>query len=194
MLTSNSEDIPFDLKHRRHIVYGTSIQTLRKRLTEELLWAKNEIQKIEKSRIKVVLKEQNGSLIKTKYFAIGEVNFKIDLLNEADKPSTDIDAVYFYTRKDWTIYQNNVECASTESDIPDFKKRHFINSPVRRLSKNSWAQINFTAKRTLARAIAGEEIKDSYHLDGRAILRLVTATGNFDYELFVEVTIEEFPF
>jgi len=39
LLTQNVEDIPFDLKHRPHIVYGGKIETLRNKLTEKLIWA-----------------------------------------------------------------------------------------------------------------------------------------------------------
>src|SRR4051794_41173526 len=38
LLTSDATDIPFDLKHTRHIVYGQSITTLRERLIEDLQW------------------------------------------------------------------------------------------------------------------------------------------------------------
>jgi nucleoside 2-deoxyribosyltransferase len=43
LLTSDAADIPFDLKHRRHIVYE-SIIVLRERLKEELQWAKTEVE------------------------------------------------------------------------------------------------------------------------------------------------------
>ena len=39
LLTQNVNDIPFDLKHRQHIVYGGRIETLRKDLAEHLRWA-----------------------------------------------------------------------------------------------------------------------------------------------------------
>jgi len=45
-LTTNVDDIPFDLKHRRHIVYNGSINTLKDQIIEELTWAKGEIQNI----------------------------------------------------------------------------------------------------------------------------------------------------
>jgi nucleoside 2-deoxyribosyltransferase len=35
-LTSDANDIPFDLKHRRHIVYQSSINTLKERIVEEI--------------------------------------------------------------------------------------------------------------------------------------------------------------
>ncbi|MCZ7382683.1 MAG: hypothetical protein O8C64_14075 [Candidatus Methanoperedens sp.] len=49
LLTQNAEDIPFDLKHRPHIVYGGKIETLRNKLTERLIWA---IDKSKKPEIK----------------------------------------------------------------------------------------------------------------------------------------------
>jgi hypothetical protein len=42
LLTQNADDIPFDLKHRQHIVYGGVIDTLRAHLVEKLKWAISE--------------------------------------------------------------------------------------------------------------------------------------------------------
>jgi hypothetical protein len=39
LLTQAVEDIPFDLKHRQHIVYGGKIEALRKDLADRLNWA-----------------------------------------------------------------------------------------------------------------------------------------------------------
>lgn len=39
LLTQNADDIPFDLKHRQHIVYGGEIETLRGELSQRLIWA-----------------------------------------------------------------------------------------------------------------------------------------------------------
>jgi nucleoside 2-deoxyribosyltransferase len=58
LMTKNAADIPFDLKHHRHIVYGDSINGLRESLAEELSWAKNEITNVRSSRIKIVLKKR----------------------------------------------------------------------------------------------------------------------------------------
>jgi hypothetical protein len=40
LLTRDTSDIPFDLRHRQHIVYGGSLITLRKGLGEALVWSK----------------------------------------------------------------------------------------------------------------------------------------------------------
>jgi hypothetical protein len=39
LLTQNADDIPFDLKHQPHIVYGGKIETLRTALAPKLQWA-----------------------------------------------------------------------------------------------------------------------------------------------------------
>ena len=194
LLTSDPSDIPFDLKHKRHVVYANSIATLKKLLADELRWAITEIDNVRKSRIKVVLKNTSGELEKTKYLAYGTVRFVIDLMNESGSASSEIEAAYFYSTSGWILFQDGRECSSTDSDIPDFKRRHFLVLPLRRLQKNSWAQIKFEAKRILASALRGEELKDSYKLTGRSILRLVTSQGNVDYDLSVDVSIDENPF
>lgn len=51
LLTQKVDDIPFDLKHKQHIVYGnggSKIQSLRSELTPRLIWAINESKRKEK--------------------------------------------------------------------------------------------------------------------------------------------------
>lgn len=194
LLTKNSDDIPFDLKHHRHIVYSDSINGLRDQLAEELSWAKNEIDNVRSSRIKVALKDTCGNLERTKYFARGNVEIKVDLLNDSNTTSAEIEAIYFYSKKGWTLHQDGKECPSTESDIPDFYSRHFLTPPIRKLHKNSWAQLKFESRRILAFAKEGDELKDSYRVAGRSIIRLVTSEGNFDYEISLDVLVDELPF
>lgn len=194
LLTQKAEDIPFDLKHHRHIVYGTSIGELRTQLAEEMAWAKGQIDTIRSSRIKVTLKDATGLLERSKFIAWGTVDFKIDLHNETPNTSAEIDAIYFYSSKGWTLRQDGKECPSTDSDLPDFPARHFLTPPVRRLNRNSWAQVKFSAKRVLAFASKGQELKDSYRLTGKSLIRLVTVEGNFDYEFPLDVSLDEIPF
>ena len=99
--TAAAEDIPFDLKHKRHIVHGNSIKTLRERLIEELTWAKGEIENIQKSRIVVKLLKPSGDLEKTKFHAEAKIQFSIDMQNVSQRPSAEIEAVYFYSTKGW---------------------------------------------------------------------------------------------
>lgn len=193
LMTKDATDIPFDLKHHRHIVYGSSIENLRKSLATELTWAKEHIKNVRSSGVKVQL-HTSGSLEKTSYMAKATVDFKIDLHNETNMAPVELDTVYFYCSKGWRIFQDQKECPSTESDIPDLKTRHFLTPPVRRLNRKAWAQLKFSGEKVLAYAAMGEELKDSYRLSGRAIIRLVTAEGHFDFDLNPDVTVEEVPF
>ena len=192
--TASADDIPFDLKHRRHIVHLNSIQTLKARFLEELLWARREIENIQRSHIQVRLKDVSGLLEKTKYSATADIDFKIDLSNDSNAPSAELEAAYFYSTKGWDIAQDGRECSSTDSDLAPFITRHFLVPPVRRMQRNSWAQLKFKAKRVLAWSTKGEELKASYRVSGRGVLRLVTSEGNFDYELPIDVTVDDIPF
>lgn len=194
LLTQRAEDIPFDLKHHRHIVYGTSISGIRKQLKDEMAWAKDQIDTIRSSRIKVTLKEAGGTLEKTKFWASGTVDFKFDLHNETPNASAEINAIYFYSNKGWTLRQDGKDCSSTDSDLPNFSARHFLTPPVRRMAKSSWAQVKFSAKRILASAWKGEELKDSYKITGKCLIRLVTDNGNYDYEFPLDVLLDDIPF
>lgn len=194
LLTHNADDIPFDLKHHRHIVYGSSIDTLRKNLKKELTWAKKEIEDIRASHIQVDLKKSTGFLKLSEYSAEGSIDFEINLRNNSKKPSAEIDAIYFYSTKDWSLVQDGKKCPSTESDIDNYTISHFITPPVRKLQKNSWAQVKFKTEKVLAHAYKGDELKKSYHVHGTAILRLITSAGNFDYDIVIDTICDEIPF
>lgn len=194
LLTKDAGDIPFDLKHHRHVVYEGSITKLREALVDELNWARSQIEAARNSRVKVKLSSASGLLEKTRYSAKGEIDFKVDLNNDTGVASSDIEAIYFYSTEGWRLTQDGKECPHTESDIPGFERRHFIQSPIRKLHKNSWAQIKFSASKNLAMAKEGEELKERYRVTGRSILRLVTADGKFDYELSIDVECDDIPF
>jgi len=198
LLTSDADDIPFDLKHRRHIVYNSSITTLRRELVKELEWARDELEKQRASHIKVTPQSFEGLLKRDRWHASGEVTFKIDLDNTSNDRAVSIQALYFYSTKAWILYQDDKECPSTAPDAgvakSGWEKRHFLQPPLPWLQKGAWAQVKFTAERTLEFAYKGEELKDSYEIRGRSLLRVVTPEGNFDYEIPINVTVNEVPF
>jgi hypothetical protein len=194
LLTNDAADIPFDLKHKRHIVYRDSIQTLREQLTKDLEWAASEIDNVRRSRIRVHPKSISGDLEKTKWKATAKVTFVLDLHNDSDVPSAEIETIYFYTGQNWILRQNGGCCPSTESDLPQYNQRHFLATPVKRLQRSGWAQLRFVTDRTVATVFQGEELKDSYRITGRSVLRLVTNKGMFDYEISIDTVAEVLPF
>jgi hypothetical protein len=198
-LTANADDIPFDLKHHRHIVYGKSISTLRRELEKEIGWARAQLDKQRKSHIKVTAKaDGTGALEKSKYYARADIPFTVDLENTSgDRPVT-IHAIYLYSTAQWTLFQDEKECASTAADeqfaTQGFKRRHFLRPPLQILQKGAWAQVKFNARGTLATAWKGEQLRDTYHVRGRSVMRIITADGNFDYDISIDVEVNDIPF
>lgn len=194
LLTKDANDIPFDLKHRRHIIYK-SISELKGSLEEELVWAKQEVRNIKEAHININVKSITATLESTKYWRDAIIDFRVDLKNGSDKPSPEIENAFIYTGKRIDIFQNEKECPSNTSDLEPYLKQHFLNFPVRRLLKGQWARLEFRAKRRLASAFSGDELKDEYKIEGHTTLRLITAEGNFDYKFNVNVDVnDEIPF
>ena len=131
-----------------------------------------------------------GSLERNENHAKGNIDFRIDLLNESEHRSAEIEAIYFYSTSGWRLMQDGKECSSTESDLPEFKTCHFLAPPVRRLQRGAWAPVKFSASKVLAFSWRGEEIRDSYRVNGRGNMRLVTDLGNFDYSLIIDLLVD----
>ena len=67
-------------------------------------------------------------------------------------------------------------------------------SPLQILQKGAWAQLKFHARGIAATAYKGEQLQDSYRVHGISALRIVTADGNFDYDIAIDVEVNEIPF
>jgi len=160
-----------------------------------LTWIKAEVAN-RQAVIMVELSKTNPVLIKTELSAKADVDFFFDLHNRTNSPSPELEAIYFYTGPKWNFSQDNQECLSTDSDLADYRERHFLKPPVRRLHAGSWAQIKITGKKYVAFAIGeGKRLEDKYRVTGRALMRLVTSEGTFDYPLKLDITVQdEIPF
>jgi nucleoside 2-deoxyribosyltransferase len=193
LLTSNADDIPFDLKHHRHIVYGNSIQNLRNALEKDLVSIKAEVEN-RQSVVVVELSHTNSILVKTSLSAQADIDLFFDFNNRTNSPSPELEAMYFCSGRGWTLMQDNQECLSTKSDLAGYHSRHFLKPPVRRLHAGSWAQIKLNLKKYIDFAKEGKKLQDNYRVAGRILLRLATSEGAFDYPIHLDVTVEEFPF
>lgn len=194
LLTKDAKDIPFDLKHRRHIEYKDSISTLKQELIKNLEWAKAEVENIKKSKLRIEIKEPKSDLKVTKFTATATLTFKVNIYNESNQPSVDVTAIYLYTGNQWTIKQGSGECPSTDSDVAGYKHRYFLTPPASRLSKGSWAQLQFDTTRTIASILTGDELTDRYRILGHFMLRFVTPGGNFDYTHLIDTEVWDIPF
>jgi len=182
-LTQDTTDIPFDLQHQRHIVYGGSIDSLREQLVENLEWAKKEIENYRKSLIRLQVRDIATVLDKSKHIAKGTLNFRIDLYNDSENTSQEIESIYFYAGNNWKINQG-------ESDIPEFKHLYFLRTPQAKIPRKSWLPLRFSASRTLDSSWDERPLESSYDVKGRALLRLATSDGIFDHEISIDVTCD----
>ncbi|ANK84458.1 MULTISPECIES: nucleoside 2-deoxyribosyltransferase [unclassified Rhizobium] len=195
LLTQDTADIPFDLKHHRHLVYGGKISRLRELLSPELQWLKAETEKKNTSPFSVEMKTE-GLLVKSEHRADAELTLRFDLYNRTKRRSADIEAIYLQTGRIWTFKQNGEKCASSDID-KDTKRvrRHFVKAPVTRLPPDSWAQIEVVGSAMMWSKYHGDEpVKDVYPLRGYLVLEIVTSDGLFTEKFNIDMEIDEFPF
>ncbi|WP_200876300.1 TIR domain-containing protein [Cupriavidus metallidurans] len=193
LLTSQAEDIPFDLKHKRHIVHNGEASTLSELLKTELLWAKEEIKKARDSRISVDFKTPTGVTKVGRYHVDAELNFVIELRNNSDRPSPEIDHAYFLCSDRWEVSQNGKVCPSARAD-DGRTMQHFVEFPVKRLQKGAWARLSLDATRVMADGAEGDELETEYRLKGALGLLLVTSEGSFTYSEYMDIEIDDLPF
>ncbi len=193
LLTSRADDIPFDLKHHRHIVYNNSISLLKNALIEDIKVIEAEIASMG-SPVAISLAKSYGVLSKTKYSAEAEVELFFDFNNNSSDASPKIEAVYFYTGDKWLFKQDGQDCSKTKSDIDLYSLRHLVRSPVPRLPRGGWAQIKIKGNKTLAYSFNGEELRDSYKLNGEVLFRVMTSRGDYRYPININMNIDEIPF
>jgi hypothetical protein len=194
LLTQSADDIPFDLRHHRHIVYDGSIQTLREKLKIEIEWLKQQVEKRNTNAFTVELRSADGDLKKNAWSAEAHAEFVFDIHNKSKRKSPDIEAIYLYTSSGWRFSQNGEECPSTATEESKGRIRHFVRSPVPRLSPGAWAQIKLNGRRSVWSKYSGEELKEKYTASGFIELELSTSEGTFVESIDVDVEFEEFPF
>lgn len=194
LLTQSAADIPFDLLHHRHIIYNGSIQTLKEKLKGEIKWLVAETEKQRGHPFTISTKKAYGELIKTSWDAKAVVDLVFDIHNKTTKKSPDIEAIYIHTSKPWKLKYENGECPSEAvHDTPD-TVRHFVRSPVPRVSPGAWTQIKVESSKEVWNKWSGEELQDAYTINGYLVLEIVTTEGSFKETLNVEVEVEEVPF
>lgn len=196
LITQKAEDIPFDLKHHRHLVYGGSITRLKKMLGDDLDWVKSELERRKTVTFEVSARSQNELLIAQEYARIGTFELKIDIHNRSSKRSPEIDAIYLYTTERWEIKQDGKRCGHTKSDRSDVSRRHILATPTSRLAPGAWTQIICALEAQLWRKWLDDGIppKDQYRIQGYMMIEISTAEGMFPTRVDLDVDLEEMPF
>lgn len=84
LLTKDPDDIPFDLKHKRHFVYGGTVSYLQAELKKNIEWAKQEAKARSRNKISVVAQSPDADLMITSSTAEASAKFVFDLYNKTD--------------------------------------------------------------------------------------------------------------
>lgn len=193
LITNEVDNIPFDLKHKRHIVYGTSIKYLKSELSTNIKWAVTELENRKKNPFKITLKT-DGTLNNTTENSEVILDLKIDIENISKSTIKNISAIYFYSQKSWTITQDGNKLPTTKSDIKGFNHRYFLKPPVDTLLKGGWTQTELKCQFIIASKWRGDEIKESYNIGGKLLMKINTDKETFDFELIINQVVDELPF
>jgi hypothetical protein len=193
LITDDAESIPFDLKHKRHIVYGTSITHLKSALESNIEWAKKEIEGQKNNPFKVTLKT-DGILTNSTELSDVTLDLKIDIENVSKTTIKNISAIYIYSQKPWKLTQDGNKLPTTQSDVKGFNHRYFIKPPIDTLMKGGWTQSEIKAQFIIATRWRGDEIKDSYTIGGKLLMKINTDKETFDFELIITQHVDELPF
>ena len=86
------------------------------------------------------------------------------------------------------------ECPSTLADGDKKIHRHFVKSPVAKLSPNMWAQVKLKGRKRVWSKFSGDERKDEYVTTGTVRLEISTSEGSVIEDLFVSLSHNDIPF
>jgi hypothetical protein len=192
LTTATVSDIPFDLKHRRHIVHNASILTLKAALADELTWARGELEKRRRCPIRIKL-TASANLTQEDDWGQVELTLRIDLHNDADAPSPEIEAIYLFTSNAWTFRQEEQPCPKADSaGKGPTSRKHFLKCPVRRLVKDGWAQVTVSGTRLFFNN-QDEPRTDSRPIDGKVLVTLATSAQTFEehFDLTQQVYVKK---
>lgn len=194
LITRSVDDIPFDLRHHRHIVYNGKLTLLKQLLGVEIAFMKEQAAAAKQILIDAQLGKQYADLTKTDYSALAQLTLTIDIRNPGTKRSPEIEAIYLHTGPGWSYSQNGTPCRSETISTGKFKLRHFIQSPLTKLSPGSWAPIQLDGKKYVWWKSSGEAVLDKYPIRGLAVLEIVTTDGPIEFRMNIDTVAEEFPF
>lgn len=195
LLTQKSEDIPFDLKQHRHLIYDGSIGRLKTLLSEEFEWLNDEFKRQKADSFNIGLKTGFGNLETTDWRITGSIDFEITIRNLRKTRSPEIDSISILTGKPWSLSQSNEDCSKQKHDSDDGRLAHLLKPPVSRLAAGASMTAKFTAKREFWSKFKGNsDPSDTYASKGNLVSILNTSEGDFTEEFNLDVTFEDIPF
>lgn len=196
LLTNKSDDIPFDLLHRPHIIYNDSISSLKNELVERLEWAKKEVLKRDTQPLIVKIKSKHSWVERNERDDSAIVLIGLELHNISERPINNIHSLFMYSGNNWHVMYDEKNAKTTDSDIKSFEKRHMLKPDFNLIPAKDWLPMDIKMKKIVAADWRDEERKDKYELDG--YLRFVVNTDKNSYTTDEKMTMvvewDELPF
>lgn len=193
LLTQNSNDIPFDLSHRPHVIYEGSITKLKNELKTRIEWIIKEIDKRINSPVSISLKVDKSDLEKSESTDTASLNYNLEISNLTDSKITGLEIIYLHTGPGWTFFKDKVELKKSKSDIPPFTERHLLKSDISIIPHNDQISIEFAGKKIVyAEWRKNSERKDKYNLQGKMCLIVHGQTFTQNAELYIETEVKYF--
>jgi nucleoside 2-deoxyribosyltransferase len=192
LITQNSEDIPFDLKHHSHIIYNGKIKDLEEGIKPRLEWMKAEMARKKADIISVQADAIQPNLETNDYLHTGKFDLRVFLKNVSTKRSPEIDAIYITVTNNWRLRANDQICPSEKST--DKLQKFLIPISTSRLAPSAFAETIVTFERTLWTKFSGAASQEKYKSKGELLIEVVTSEGTLPFKCPLDVEFEEFPF
>jgi len=193
-LTKDPADIPFDLKQRPHIVYG-SIGKLKEELAKRLAWAAQEVVRRREIPIRIDAKIVDPEFIRAEEADSVRARFRIELHNGSDSTVTGVHSIYLFTNPAWRFSFHGKEC--THTDEKDGSARHIITPDFTTVPARDWRPLDVIGERTIWRSWdKPEQRKDEYEVAGRFRVHVLTQKLEIKHEQQVSArfTYDDIPF
>jgi hypothetical protein len=192
LITQNSSDIPFDLQHHAHIIYGGRIAELKSSLTSRLEWMKAEWEKSRTEKIQASIKTHEPTLEVCDYLHQGKFDLRLALKNISGTRSPEIDSITLLTASAWKVFQNGSERPFEEPEKG--RKKSFIQPLSPRIAPNAISQTEVTLKRTFWTKWSGDEKKEAYRSKGKIHIEVLTAEKSIPFDFDLDLEFIELPF
>lgn len=194
LITNSVDDIPFDLRHRHHIVYNGSLIALHEQLSEHALVAYSELTEAKEGIPRLTIEGITGYLSKAKLYASASVEITVEISNPSKNKVVDIDHVYFHSGDGWRFTVNKIPVSSKASSISEFPIVHALPITARRLAPSGWERFTLSGEKFIAYGPKVELMGATYRLNGRAAFTIRSGENEYVTPVLLDVTIDDIPF
>lgn len=194
LLTKNSDDIPFDLKHYPHIIYNNKIGKLKENLTQRIRWCVENDEladRTQKVEIDIFLRDKSLSSKNVEYIVPKNRNpspeFTLHNNNFITYNPGDYQ-VGIITDENYPYIRNT---GGKSMKLPDGKILHTCPIIEEILYPNSYTSLKVTLepKRKYINNNPTEELEWVYKQEQEIIVRIFTSSGTRDFYLTIKYEV-----